>query len=113
MGGWGWTYHGQASMHLVEVDEDGDFPGAQGQGVEGGTIPPIIVQAQWRPTQGGGGGQGGQHRAGHRLLKVCVHVVLAKVVLLQKGGGKGGWINLMTHPSDLLKFPHLPSLGRF
>lgn len=72
-------------MHLVEVDEDSDVPGAQGKGVEGGHIPPLaVLHAQGRPAQTGGGGEG-EHRAGHRLFKVCVHVVLTKVVLLVKG----------------------------
>lgn len=46
-----------------------------------GSLLFAVLHSQRRPTKARGGG-GGQHRAGYCLLKVCVHVVLTKIVFL-------------------------------
>lgn len=75
-------YHWQAAMDFVEVDVHSDVPGAQVQGMDvRGLLMFAVFHSQRRPTEARGGG-GGQHRAGHCLLKVCVHVVLTKIVFL-------------------------------
>lgn len=75
-------YHWQSAMDFVKVDVDCDVPGAQVQGMDvGGFILFAVFHSQRRPAEAWGGG-GGQHGAGHNLLKVCVHVVLTKIVFL-------------------------------
>lgn len=76
------SYHWQPAVDLVQVDEDGDVPRAQVQGMDVGVFLALaVLHPQRGPAEAGGGG-GGQHGTGHGLLEVREHVVLAKVVFL-------------------------------
>lgn len=76
------VYHWKPTVDFVEVDVDGDVPGAQVKGMKVWCILPFaVVHSQRRPTEAGRGG-GGQHWAGHNLFEVCVHVILTKIIFL-------------------------------
>ena len=40
------THHRQTAVHLVQVDEHGDVPGPQGEGVYGGPVLPLLTLLQ-------------------------------------------------------------------
>lgn len=76
------SYHWQPAVDFVQVDEDGDVPRAQVQGMDVGPVLALaVLHPQRGPAEAGGGG-GGQHGTGHGLLEVREHVVLTKVVFL-------------------------------
>lgn len=76
------SYHWQSTVDFVQVDEDGDVPRAQVQGMDVGPFLALaVLHPQRGPAEAGGGG-GGEHGTGHGLLEVREHVVLAKVVFL-------------------------------